>query len=110
MVRGGLGASVSPDRATGRSGVTALDNSPNGANDTTPLATNFTGVASWGEVMVETVQHPWELQLMAATAESDGACPDALMDAMASLDIPGIDASLEGRQQSGTELPSAHIF
>jgi hypothetical protein len=40
-------------------------------------------------------------------AESDGACPDALMDDMAT---PCIGASLEGRQQSGEEVPSAQTF
>jgi hypothetical protein len=79
-------------------------------NDTTLLATNLTVAASGGDVMVETVRHSGELQLDPATAESDGACPDALMEAMASLDMPGIGASLEGRQQSRVELPSAQIF
>jgi hypothetical protein len=110
MVRGGLGAIVSPDRAAARTGATTLDNSSTGANDATLLAANFTGAANCGDLTVETVQHGAVLQLGPAAAESDGACPDAPMDAMASLDMPGIGASLEGRQQSRVELPSAHIF
>ena len=102
MVRGGLGAIVSPDRAAARTGATTLDNSS--------IAANFTGAANCGDLTVETVQHGAVLQLVPAAAESDGACPDAPMDAMASLDMPGIGASLEGRQQSRVELPSAHIF
>jgi hypothetical protein len=70
----------------------------------------LTGAASCCAVTVETVQHGAELQFDPATAESDGACPDAPMDAMASFVMLGIGASFEGRQQSMEELPSAQIF
>jgi len=61
-------------------------------------------------VRIDIVQHGAELQLIAATAESDGACPDALIDVIASFDMPRIGASLVGRQQSMVELPSAQTF
>jgi hypothetical protein len=80
-------------------------------NDKTPVRLNFTGAPSCCALRVETVQHGAERQADSASAMSDGACPDALMEGMAiSFAIPCIDASLEGRQQSGEEPPSAHIF
>jgi hypothetical protein len=60
--------------------------------------------------MVDTEQHGAALQFNAATEESDGACPDALIDGIASFDMPLIGASLVGRQQSMVELPSAHTL
>jgi hypothetical protein len=54
----------------------------------------------------DSVQHGAEVQF----EESDGACPDALIDVIASFDMPRIGASLVGRQQSMVELPSAHTF
>jgi len=71
-----------------------------------PLTPTF-GVAICGLVRAETVQHGPELQL---DPTSDGACPDALMEGMPTIGMPCIDAPLEGRQQSGAELPSAQIF
>jgi hypothetical protein len=57
------------------------------------------------------MQQGAETQLAPVTAENDGACPDALMEVMAmSFAMPCIDASCEGRQQSGEELPSTHNF
>jgi hypothetical protein len=57
------------------------------------------------------MQHGSDAQPDSIRAKFDGACPDALIDVMAaSFDMPGIGASLEGRQQSGEELPSAQIF
>jgi hypothetical protein len=61
-------------------------------------------------VRIDTVQQGAELQFTAAPAEGDGACPDALIDVIASFDMPLIGASLVGRQQSMVELPSAQTF
>jgi hypothetical protein len=59
---------------------------------------------------VDSVQQGAEMQFNAAAVESDGACPDALIDVIASFDMPLIGASLVGRQQSMVELPSAQTF
>jgi hypothetical protein len=83
------------------------NNSPTGVNETMLLALNFTGVPNCAAARAETAQHGAEMQLESVCAESDGACPDALMEDMA---VPCIGASLEGRQQSREEVPSAQTF
>jgi hypothetical protein len=110
MVREGLGAVESGGRGAARTGTTILDKWPAGVEDATWITPNFTGAASCAAVTVETVQHGAELQFDPAAAESDGACPDAPVNAMAPFVMPGIGASLEGRQQSMEEPPSAQIF
>lgn len=94
-----------------RIGAATEDNPPSRVKETTLSTLNFAGVANCGVEWAETAQHGSELQLNPVSAEGDGACPDALMEGMAtSFDMPRIGASLEGRQQSVEELPSAHIF
>jgi hypothetical protein len=109
MVRGGPGGVASAARGTDRTGTAAVWSSPIGAR-ATRLKPNFTGVLSCCAVRIDTVQHGAELQSDAAALESDGACPDALIDVIASFDMPLIGASLVGRQQSMVELPSAQTF
>ncbi len=74
-----------------------------------PLTPTF-GVAICGLVRANIVQHGSELQLDPLSAGFDGACPDALMEGTPAIGMPCIDAPLEGRQQSGAELPSAQTF
>ena len=111
MCRSRAGATASTIAGPARTGATTPDNSPVGVNDTTPLRLNFTGTASCEAVTIETVQHGAETQPASVAATNDGACPDALMEGMAmSFAMPCIDAPLDGRQQSGEELPSTHSF
>jgi hypothetical protein len=57
------------------------------------------------------VQHGAETQLASVVATNDGACKGALTEGMAMpFAMPCIDAPLEGRQQSGEELPLTHSF
>lgn len=105
-----MAATCSPDAGPARTATVTPENSPNRVKDTTLSTLNFPGVANCGVERADTVQQGPELQLDPVCAMSDGACPDALMEGMPTIDMPCIDAPCEGRQQSMEELPSTQTF